>query len=109
MLNAVLLSATPDEQKLQFLRKVQWHYWAALSLIQRHFADDEAAVRLGLELVLRRKGVILDAQSRFRDAVRQTLSGADLDAWDRLARYRTELSRLLLSGPVDQTPAAWRK
>lgn len=105
----VLLSAASDEQKLSFLRKSQWHYWAALSLIHRHFSHDDPAVRFALDLILRRKGVVLDAQSRAQEALAQNMQGETLEAWNRLTQHRTELSRLLLSGPSEEDPTRWRQ
>ena len=61
---ASMFAITSEEQKLWFTRKSQRAYFAALSLLYRQFPTDAAAVRFGLELVLRRKGLVLDTQAR---------------------------------------------
>ena len=95
---ASIFAVTSEEQKLQYLDNTQGHYLAALSLIQRHFLHEADAVRFGLELVLRRKGIVLDAQARTRDAIAGHLQGETLHAWERLGKYRADLAKLLLGG-----------
>jgi tetratricopeptide (TPR) repeat protein len=106
---ASVFAVASEEQKLQYVDRTQGHYLLALSLIQRHFTDDPAAVRFGLELVLRRKGIVLDAQTRTREALAGHLQGETLRSWQRLTKDRTELAKLLLSGPLDQSADAYRK
>jgi CHAT domain-containing protein len=105
---ANLMTIGDEEQKLALVRKSEGHYLAALSLVHRHFAKDPAAVRFALELVLRRKGIILDVQARTQEAIAQHLEGPALEAWRRLTQDRTALSKLLLGGPGAQTPAQYR-
>ncbi len=105
---ANVFSIASEEQKLGFVERTQGHYFAALSLIHRRFRDDAAAVRFGLELVLRRKGIVLDAQSRAQEAMARLMSGATLAAWQRLTDLRSDLAKRLLSGPGQQDPAAYR-
>jgi CHAT domain-containing protein len=90
------------------VQQAQGHYWAALSMIRRRLAKDPEAVRLGLDLVLRRKGVILDVQTRVRNALSQRLDPPALEAWGRLVDDQTELSRLLVQGPGTEA-AAYRQ
>jgi len=106
---ANVFAIASEEQKLQFLDRTQGHYVAALSLIQQHFAGDPVAARFGLELVLRRKGIVLDAQTRSREALTGHLQGETLRTWQRLTKDRTELAKLLLSGRFDQSVEAYRQ
>lgn len=95
---ANLVAVGNEEQKLAFVEQAQGHYFAALSLIQHHFAHDTAAVRSGLELVLHRKGIVLDVEARAREAVTAHLQGTAVEAWQRVLEERDELSKLLVSG-----------
>jgi CHAT domain-containing protein/Tfp pilus assembly protein PilF len=106
---ANVFAVTSEDQKLRFLEKTQGHYLAALSLIQRRFANDPEAVRFGLELVLRRKGIVLDAQSRVQEALEGRLQGETLTSWRRLAQYRGDLAKLLLAGPSSFAPEAYQQ
>lgn len=105
---ADFVAAGDEQQRLNLLRQAQGHYWAALSMIQRRLPKDPDAVRLGLELVLRRKGMILDVQTRVRDALSRRLDGAAAAAWQRLGERRAELSALLVKGPDPADPTSYR-
>lgn len=105
---AGFVAAGDEQQRLNLLQQAQGHYWAALSMIQRRLPKDPDAVRLGLELVLRRKGVILDVQTRIRDALSRRLDGAAAATWQRLVERRAELSSLLVQGPDPADPGRYR-
>jgi CHAT domain-containing protein len=105
---ATFVATGDEEQRLALVQQAQGHYWATLSMIRRHLAKDRDAVRLGLDLVLRRKGIILDVETRVRNALSQHLDAASLDSWGRLVDLQTELSNLLVQGPGTE-PAAYRQ
>jgi CHAT domain-containing protein/Tfp pilus assembly protein PilF len=106
---ASALGVGNEEQRLAFVARAQGHYWAALSLIHRHFPNDPAAVRFGMDQVLRRKGIILDAEVRTRETIARHLQGGALASWRRLTQHREELSKLLLSGPGGQGAAEYKR
>lgn len=62
-----------------------------------------------MELVLRRKGIVFDAQSRAREALQSRLSEAARAEWDRLSAFRGELSLVLLNKPKTMTPAEYQE
>jgi len=105
---ASIFAVTSEDQKLQFLEKTQGHYLAALSLLQQRFLSDPEAVRFGLELVLRRKGIVLDAQARTRDTIAGHLQSDTRQEWEGLIADRIELARLLLGGPGEEDPQRYR-
>ncbi len=102
---ATILNISSAEHRLEFLRRTEGHYYAALSLVDRHFRRDANAARFALGLVLRRKGIVLDAESRARDSVAARLKPRERDAWRRLTARRDELAELVLS---DSTSASTR-
>ena len=104
-----IFTFTTEEQKLTFMRSIAGSYNSYLSLIHQHFLEDREVVRDGLELVLRRKGIVFDAQSRAREALQGRLSEAARKEWDRLSAFRGELSQLLLSKPTTMTPAQYQE
>jgi CHAT domain-containing protein/Tfp pilus assembly protein PilF len=106
---ANLFAFTSETQKLQLLKKSQGHYFAALSLIRRRFPSDPAAVRFGLELVLRRKGIVLDAQSRTQEVLAKQLTGENLHLWQRLVQHRSDFAKLLFAGPGNQSLQDYRQ
>jgi CHAT domain-containing protein/Tfp pilus assembly protein PilF len=106
---ANVFAVTSEEQKLRFLEQTQGHYYAALSLVQRRFASDPDAVRFALELVLRRKGIVLDVQARTQEVLVGRLSGATRASWQRLSQQRSELAQLLLAGPGMRSGDEYRR
>lgn len=105
---ATFVAGGDEEQRLAIVQQAQGHYWAALSMIRQRLAKDPDAVRFGLDLVLRRKGIILDVQTRVRNALSRRLDTAGLDSWGRLVDRQAQLSKLLAQGPGTE-PAAYRQ
>ena len=66
-------------------------------------------VNQGLALVLQRKGVVLDAQSRIRTAMKERLSEAARTNCERLSALQSRQSRLVLNRPKNLTPEAYRQ
>ncbi|MGH7960314.1 MAG: tetratricopeptide repeat protein [Candidatus Binatia bacterium] len=106
---ANVFSVASEDQKLLFTQKSQGTYWNALSLIHRHFQIDPQTVRFGLEFVLRRKGIVVDAQARAQEALAANLKGEGLESWQRLTQHRSMLSRLLLGGSGELKPEIYKK
>ena len=94
-----VFNITTEAEKLIFIESLSGGYQAYLSLVHQHLNADTEVIRDGLELVLRRKGVVFDAQSRAREALKGRLSETARKDFDRLSALRSELARLLLNKP----------
>jgi hypothetical protein len=99
---------TTEEQKLQFIETIEWSALAYLSLIHQYLDSNPAAVRDGFETVLRRKGVVFDAEARTREAVQGRLSKAARQEWGRLSERRSELAQMLLNTPTNLSADQYR-
>ena len=99
---------TTEAQKVAFLSSIAGAQNGCLSLLHQQLPGERAAVQTGLELVLRRKGIIFDAQSREREALAWRLPAAARQDWQRVAILRTEYARLVLNKPAQMTPAAYQ-
>jgi CHAT domain-containing protein/Tfp pilus assembly protein PilF len=100
---ANVFAIASENQKLQFVQQSERSYLATLSLIHRHFQKDTPALRFGLELVLRRKGIVLDTQSRSLATLAASLKGVALESWRRLSQHQSNLAHLWLIGPGEQS------
>jgi CHAT domain-containing protein/tetratricopeptide (TPR) repeat protein len=98
---------TTETEKLRFVQSISGIYQACLSLIHQYLHYDKEAISAAMALVLRRKGVVFDAQSRAREALQGHLSEAARRAWDQLSSLRSELARLLLNKPEKMTRDAY--
>lgn len=104
-----IFSFTTERQKLAFLHTNSGGYEAYLSLIHQQFSKDPQVVNQGLALVLQRKGVVLDAQSRIRTVMKGRLSEAARKNWERLSALQRRQSQLVLKRPKDLTPEEYRQ
>ena len=98
-----VFNITTEAEKLNFIKSISGAYLAYLSLIHQHLIADAEAIRDGLELVLRRKGVVFDAQSRQREALQRGLPESARKDWDTLSSLLSELAHLLLNKPEMMT------
>lgn len=95
--------STSEEQKLLFTDQMRNTTQAAVGLVHRHFQTDPAAVRFALELVLRHKGIVQEAQSHVFQILGATLEGDILASWQRRSQHLSTLSGMLLRGPGAQS------
>lgn len=106
---ANVFAVASEEQKLKFVQQLQASYFTGLAFIRVYLASDPTALRLGLEWILRRKGIVLTSQARTQQMLATRLHGDELAAWQRLTQHRSELSRLLLINGSPQDPANYRR
>lgn len=95
-----VFSVANEKEKLAYVQQQEWGYFGELSLIHRHFSHDQRALRMGLDLILARKGIVFDAQARQNEALAGSLDAEGRIMWDELGRLRTQQSQLLQSKPV---------
>ena len=102
-------SISTEKQKLDVMQAVSGSFGISLSLIHQNLSTDAKAIRTGLELALKRKGIAIDAQSRARKALRDRMSPEAQKKWDHAASLRTQLSHLLLNKPQQAVQGTYRK
>jgi CHAT domain-containing protein/Tfp pilus assembly protein PilF len=98
-----------EDQKHKLIEALLTNYHGALWTIRTAFSNDEAVVRAGLEFVLRRKGIVLDVQSRVQEALVENLQGEALKSWQRLTQYRSDLSHILLGAVGTPDAPGWKE
>ena len=96
-----VMGFTSEEKKADFLATKQSSMEGALSLVVGHLKDDPQAVRDAFEMWLSRKGIILEAQRRFQEALIQNDNPQAVKTFQDLSSIRAQLSRLTFSGPGD--------
>jgi len=103
-----VLGFAREEQKLKYLTEKSGHLHALFSLVTAQLAKDGAAVRLAADAWLRRKGLLLEAQRRYREALVYRDAPQAVALLQRLGRLRGELSELIYSAKAE-TPLAERR
>ncbi len=90
-----------EKQKLDCFRSLSLYLDAYLSLVIRNFKKDPAALKNAFELVLNRKGLILDIHSKAGKAIRSKLTPKIRKIWDERLEALSQLSALLIGSPSD--------
>ncbi|MEW5725302.1 MAG: CHAT domain-containing protein, partial [Thermodesulfobacteriota bacterium] len=88
-----------EDQKQKFLATQQGELEGALGLAVFEMAKDREARRQVLDVWLRRKGVILEAQKRYQEALVYSDDPQAQAVFQDLARVRARLSKLAFSPP----------
>jgi tetratricopeptide (TPR) repeat protein/CHAT domain-containing protein len=89
-----LIGFTSEKQKMAVLTQKKWALDSFLGMVGEHMADDANARRSALDLWLRRKGMILEAQRRFQEAMLYHETDEARAVFQELARVRAEISQL---------------
>lgn len=90
---------TSEEEKSRFLAARYAALERSLGLVVQHLASDASARRDALDLWLNRKGMVLETQRRFQEALVGSDNAQAMKAFEDLSRVRNELSRLVFSRP----------
>lgn len=104
-----ILGYTDEDRKLQFLATQQPGFEAAVGLLVFHLADQGSTRKRALDLWLRRKGIVLEAQKRFQEAFLYGANQETTEVFQRLAQFRSELSQLIFGGPGEGGADAYQR
>ena len=94
-----IMSFTSEEQKLKFLLMKKNSMYAFFNLVNQHEKQIAIAKKDALDIWLKRKGVILEAQKRFQEAIVYSDDPEAINTFQTLARARSRFSKLTFSGP----------
>lgn len=99
---------TSEIQKLQFVQKMEEDLQVFLSLIILKMPYSSRALEEGMNTLLRRKGIILEVQKQFQEAL---VLGDERtsNAFQRLSDVRSHITRMFFSGPGDKGLAVYRQ
>ena len=92
-----VMGFTTEERKILFLSRQMKSLYQYMNFVQQFIRNDPSARREALDLWLRRKGIILDAQRHFQEALMTGEAPEALEIFQGLGRVRTRLSRLVFS------------
>ena len=100
---------TSEQQKLAFLSTKEGGLHTFLSLVNQHLNQNPSARTDALDAWLRRKGVILESQKRFQDALLYSDDPQAVKTFQELSRVRAQISRLVFSDPGSVNPETYRQ
>ena len=93
-----VMGFTSEDQKMAFLQTKRRELYAYFSVV-RQLTGDPLVGRQALDVWLKRKGVVLEAQRRFQEAIVYGDEPGARRVFQELARTRAELSKLVFTGP----------
>ena len=91
------------------IRSLSGDMFMFLSLIRQHGKGDRDAARDGLELALRRKGALIDAEFLVSDEMRNRLPARARSEWKELDAARGDLARLARAKPEKLAREVYRE
>lgn len=103
-----VLGFTSESQQTLFLSTRLHELEAALSLAVIHLSEIHSVRKDTLDMWLRRKGMSLEAQRRFQEALVYSDDPEVLDTFQELARVRTRLSQMIFRGPGEEGIETYR-
>jgi len=93
-----VMGFTSESQKMAFLSTRKARLDLFLSLINRHLFQSPSAREDALNVWLKRKGVVLEAQKRFQEALVYFANEEAVQTFQELSRTRAQLSKLTFGG-----------
>jgi tetratricopeptide (TPR) repeat protein len=104
-----VMAFSSEDRKLKYLATKQGEMEAFLSLAAGPLHEDPTVVREALNVWLQRKGIILEAQKRFQEALVYSDDPEAAKVLQNLAQVRGRLSILAFGGPGREGPEAYRR
>lgn len=104
-----LFSIGSESQRIVYLAKLQMYFDALLSLIVNRLSHSPEALRAGLDMVLRRKAIGVEALAAQRDAILGGRYPALEPKLRELTALRTRIAQKTLAGPGPEGSAAHQR
>ena len=87
----------------------KWNLYTFLSFVKQHLSQSPLHRKDALDVWLKRKGIILEAQKRFQEALVYSDDPRAVKTFQNLARVRSQLSKIAFSGLGKMGPEAYEK
>ncbi|MEW6667274.1 MAG: CHAT domain-containing tetratricopeptide repeat protein [Thermodesulfobacteriota bacterium] len=104
-----VMGFTSEDQKMGFLSLKKWNLYGFLSLVGQHLRDEDLCIKDAIDVWLRRKGMVLEAQRRFQESLVYSDDPQVVRTFLELTSVRAQLSRLSFGGPGKDGPEVYRK
>jgi len=103
-----VLPAAAEQQRLSFMQDIRGPFVRCLSLISRHLPASPDAIKVGFNLVLRRKGLLAEAALMQREVLLQNKYEALAPQLNRLLDVKTRIANKTLTGYDEEGEAVHR-
>jgi CHAT domain-containing protein/tetratricopeptide (TPR) repeat protein len=97
-----IFSIASERQRLGYVERIKWHVDSFISLLVDSHSPSESVVGAGLKLVLRRKGIVIDALTARRDALLSEEDQELVARFRELSTLRAQIAEKTFAGPGSQ-------
>jgi CHAT domain-containing protein/Tfp pilus assembly protein PilF len=104
-----VFSISSEQEKFSYLNLVNANYNDFLNLVTGYLAKDKEAVSEGMNAVLRRKGIVLDAMASERRMIALLNDKSARSVYNQLKEITSLIASLTLAGPGNLSPEAYSK
>jgi tetratricopeptide (TPR) repeat protein len=104
-----VMGFTSEDQKMKFLSLKRSNLYRFMSLVDQYLSSDPSAGKDALDVWLRRKGIILETQKRYQEALLYSDDTEAIKTFQDLAGIRARLSMLVFGGPGKEGAGAYKK
>ena len=108
LMHEVFAIRQEESEKYGFVKIKQAAYFQVLSLIHRFLSQESEALALGVNLILARKGLILDIQTRYQEVLARGLAPQLQSTWQQLQVKKASHAKLLRHPPSTLPLALYR-
>jgi len=104
-----ILAAGTEADNRQYLASIAYQLDSVLTVHRSHAPDNTEATTLAMNMILQRKGRLLDAVADIFGAMRRRMTPTDRKLLDQLRAARRKLSDLVIGGLGKRTPEQYQK
>ena len=104
-----VMGFTNEAQKMKFLSIISGNLHVFISLVNQYLSSNLLARKDAIDVWLKRKGVILQAQKRFQEALIYSDDPEVVNAFQALAKTRARLSQIAFRGPGKEGVETYKK
>jgi len=104
-----VMGFTNEAQKMKFLSIISGNLHVFISLINQYLSSNLLARKDAIDVWLKRKGVILQAQKRFQETLIYSDDSEVVNTFQALAKTRARLSQIAFRGPGKEGMETYRK
>jgi CHAT domain-containing protein len=97
-----VMGFTSERQKINFLSTTFGKLYSFISLVRFYLDQSTSAVKDAFDIWIKRKGVILESQRRFQEALIYSEDPGAIQTFQELSKARAALSKLAFMGPGNE-------
>lgn len=104
-----VMGFTSEDQKLKFVSMYNSSLYDFMNLVNQHLSQDPEKRKNALNFWLKRKGVILEVQKQYQEAIFSTRTPESSKLFEKLSHVRASLSNLTFTLPEKEDEKSYKQ